>query len=346
MIIYFKRINMLNNQDFTQDRSQYLGGSDIGALLGVSKYRTALDVWLEKTRRQIKQVDSLAIRFGQFAEAFVAEEYIRETGYQLRHHTNPVIHPEHSFMVGHIDRFVFRSDSDSQAPLFNQDGSCRADHLLEIKTASAYHQSDWGELGTDEVPMSYLVQCLWYLAMTNLDHAELAVLFGSHDFRIYQIERDLELEGLILDKAKAFWEVHVQNDCPPPPQNEADCHQLFSHERIGKRIEAPAHLAALPQKIHQLQEEIKVREDEISQMKQAIMETMQDAETLSYGGRVLATWKTPKPSQRLDTKRLSQDHPQLVQEYQVPIASTRRLLIKCATKDTQATAPFGLASIQ
>ncbi len=81
-------------------------------------------------------------------------------------------------------------------------------------------------------------------------------------------------------------------------------------------------------------------------MKQAIMETMQDAETLSYGGRVLATWKTPKPSQRLDTKRLNQDHPKLVQEYQVPIALSRRLLIKCATKDTQATAPFGLASIQ
>ena len=49
---------MLNNQDFTTNRSKYLGGSDIGAILGFSKYRTALDVWLEKTGRETNEVDT------------------------------------------------------------------------------------------------------------------------------------------------------------------------------------------------------------------------------------------------------------------------------------------------
>lgn len=35
---------MLINQDFTANRAKYLGGSDIGAILGLSKYRTALEV--------------------------------------------------------------------------------------------------------------------------------------------------------------------------------------------------------------------------------------------------------------------------------------------------------------
>jgi len=37
---------MLNNQDFTRDRHLYIGGSDIGAILGLSPYRTPLEVWM------------------------------------------------------------------------------------------------------------------------------------------------------------------------------------------------------------------------------------------------------------------------------------------------------------
>ena len=76
---------MLNNQDFTANRTKYLGGSDIGAILGFSKYRTALDVWLEKTDRVVNVVDNLPVRFGSFAEEFVASEYANQTGNVLVH---------------------------------------------------------------------------------------------------------------------------------------------------------------------------------------------------------------------------------------------------------------------
>jgi hypothetical protein len=41
------------------------------------------------------------------------------------------------------------------------------------------------------------------------------------------------------------------------------------------------------------------------------MNQMQEAETLTYQGKVLATWKAPKPSFRLDNKRLELDHPEI-----------------------------------
>ncbi len=50
---------MLNNQDFALLRAKSLGGSDIGALLGFSKYRSAVDVWMEKTGKDIAIRDSL-----------------------------------------------------------------------------------------------------------------------------------------------------------------------------------------------------------------------------------------------------------------------------------------------
>ena len=84
---------MLNNQDFTVNRSKYLGGSDIGAILGFSKYRSAVDVWLEKTGRIMNEVDNLPVRFGSFAEEFVASEYAAQTKNGLVHSQAGVIHP-------------------------------------------------------------------------------------------------------------------------------------------------------------------------------------------------------------------------------------------------------------
>ena len=318
----------LKNSQNHGDRTKYLGGSDIGAILGFSKYRTALDVWLEKTGREVSNVDNLPVRFGSFAESFVASEYASQTGFQLVHSEAGVAHPKHPFMVGHIDRFVFERSSDINGELFHPDGSCAASHLLECKTASPFNQSDWGELGTDEVPMSYLVQCLWYLAITNIERCDVAVLFGNSDFRIYEVYRDKELEELIISKAAAFWHEHVLADTPPPAQCESDYQHLFSKEVTGKAVEADLSVCELAQKLQVLNSEIKSKEMEVSQIKQTIMGQMGEAELLTYQGKVLATWKSPKPSYRIDSKRLEAEHPELIPQYQVPIQTSRRLIIK------------------
>ena len=322
---------MLNNQDFTANRTKYLGGSDIGAILGFSKYRTALDIWLEKTGRVVNNVDNLPVRFGSFAESFVASEYASQTGYALVHSETEVVHSQYPFMVGHIDRFVFDSgvnDVGSDHHPFNSNGSCVASHLLECKTASPFNQSDWGELGTDEVPMSYLVQCLWYLAITNLERCDVAVLFGNTDFRIYEVFRDKELEELIISKATSFWNDYVLADTPPPAQCEADYQHLFNKEVSGKSVEADPTICELTRKLQVINGEIKSKEIEVSQIKQTIMGQMGEAELLTYQGQVLATWKSPKQSYRLDGKRLELEHPELIEEYQVPIQNSRRLVIK------------------
>ena len=199
---------MLNNQDFTRDRHLYIGGSDIGAILGLSPYRTPLEVWMEKTGKVVNRANNLAIRFGTYAEDFVAKEYALQTELNLIEYPQPISHPLHEHLVGHIDRFVIKKELGVK-PLFDANSMCTASHILECKTANPFNQSQWGESGTDQVPLPYLVQCLWYLAITNLERCDVAVLFGNSDFRIYEISRDLELESTILQKANFFWNTYV-----------------------------------------------------------------------------------------------------------------------------------------
>jgi predicted phage-related endonuclease len=176
--------------------------------------------------------------------------------------------------------------------------------------------------------MSYLAQCHWYLALSNLDHCDLAVLFGNSDFRIYQIERDCEVQNLLIEQAVHFWENHVLADIPPDPKTTGDLQSLFQTEVAGKTICADAHTAKLVMQFHQITQEIDVKELEVTRIKQQIMTQMGEAEKLIYQDQILATWKKPKASMRFDSKRFEQEHPELYPLYQAPIANSRRLVIK------------------
>jgi len=307
---------MLINQDFSVDRSKYIGGSDIGAILGLSRFKTPLEVWMEKTGKETKRVDSLPLRFGSFAEEFVASEYSRATGFELVHDESIYLHPEHSFMSAHIDRFVVEGSTSPYS------------RILECKTANPFSSGDWGEAGSDQVPMSYLCQCIWYMAITGIDKTDLAVLFGNSDFRIYEIARDQGLEELVIAKATTFWNEHVLKDILPPAQSEADCQTLFSKGDPAKSIEAKEEALELTKRLHTLNSEIETREEELSIIKQTIMSQMGEAELLTYQGKTLATWKAPKPSFRLDSKALELNHPEIASNYKIPVQNSRRLVIK------------------
>ncbi len=308
---------MLINQDFSVDRSKYIGGSDIGAILGLSRFRSPLQVWMEKTGKEMSQANSLPLRFGKFAEEFVASEYSRSTGFELIHDESTFIHPGHVMFCAHIDRLVM-GDGLNSPPT----------KILECKTTNPFSQGDWGMIGSDEVPLPYLCQVAWYQAITGIEQADLAVLFGNSDFRIYEIVRDKELEQMIISKALHFWNEYVLKDIPPPVQSEADCHGLFSKGDPSKSVEAKTETLALTKRLQILNSEIDSREAEVSHIKQTIMSELGEAETLTYQGKVLATWKAPKPSSRLDSKRLELEHPELTSNYKIPVQNSRRLVIK------------------
>ena len=311
---------MFINHDFTQDRSKYIGGSDIGAILGLSPFKSPLAVWMEKTGKEVKPVDSLPLRFGSFVEEFVANEYARATGFALSVNDTTRIHPQYSFMSGNIDRYVHEEGLHMPAT-----------KILECKTANPFSRAQWGEVGSDQVPMSYLCQCVWYMSVTGIERTDLAVLFGNTDFRVYTILRDPELENLVLEKAHHFWHEHVLKDIPPSAQTPEDCQLLFQRSDPSKTLEANAETLALLERLQTLHYQGNACEEEITALKTQIMAQMQDAEVLAHQGQVLATWKAPKPSFRLDAKRLEAEERTIYEKYKVASQTSRRFVLKDTT---------------
>lgn len=295
---------MTARDQFLAERQTGIGGSDLGAILGLSPYRTPLDVWMEKTGRAAPTESNLAMRFGSMAEAFVASEYTAATGRRVEGYTRMLRHQD-APLIGHVDRLVI---ADGQK-VASHKGVIRTDRLLECKTAHpmALAGSDWGESGTDLVPPAYLVQCAAYLALTGCHVADLACLFGNAELRVYTISRDLELEASLIDQARDWWARHVLADVPPEPSTPDECRRLWPSHRAGKSLIVDVRVAADVEALAAARAEMKQIEAAAADIETRVLAAFGDAEEISYMGKRLATWRQNKDSQKTDWKAVADE---------------------------------------
>ena len=186
----------MKKKNWLAERQRGIGGSDAAAILGFSPWKSAIDVYMEKTGQAEEAPEDKQKKFllqlGQDLEPVIARLYERETGQQLMPPApKRWEHPKHKMLVGTPDRIV------------------RGQRLgVEIKSENQF-QSEFGEPGTDDVPYHYLIQCAHYMAIGNYPSWDLALLHGGSRFAIYHIQRDRELEEFMVDELLRWWEKHI-----------------------------------------------------------------------------------------------------------------------------------------
>lgn len=302
---------MKAHEQWLADRRKGIGGSDIAAILGLSPFRTPMDVFLEKRGETIPKGNEQAMYWGTVLEDVVAREYQKRTGRKVQRVNQMLVHPEHDFMLANIDRAVIVPEIAGNVRW--KDGRLTTDRILECKTANGHAASQWGEIGSDNVPDAYLLQCQWYMGVTRADVADIAVLIGGSDYRIYSIARDDGLIGDMIEVAAEFWQ-RVQEGIAPDPQSVEEAARKWPRHIAGKSLivdvtiaEACAELETVVQQKKQLE----AREDEL---KTRIMSAFGDAEEIYYMGRKLATWKT-QTTNRVDTTRLKKEMPDIAAQF-------------------------------
>jgi len=283
---------------FHAERQTGLGGSDLGAIFGLSPYRTPHDVWLEKTRRTTPVVDGIHLRHGQWNEQFIADEYTRATGQRTQRYNALLRHPE-APLIGHVDRLVIPEG----AKTASYKSEIRTDLGLECKTASAFaagRDSEWGPAGTDQVPQGYLLQIAGYQALTGCERWDLAALIGNSDLRIYHFTRDRELESYLLEEADRWWQAHVVADTPPDPQSELEARQRWPRHQAGKVLTATVEVGLQLRQLAQIRADMRLLEAREKAVKDQLYPALADAEVVIYGGEEAATYRANKDSQKVD----------------------------------------------
>ena len=302
---------MENKQEWLRERKNYLGGTDLAAIAGLNPYRTALDVYLDKTSDDISEETNAAMRWGTLLEDVVAKAYSEDTGYDVEIEPNTIYHPEYKFLGANIDRWA--------------DNKRR---ILECKTASFLKAKEWGDLGTDQIPESYLIQNATYSAVCNVPVVDTAVLIGGQDFRIYTYERNRELEHKLIKIACNFWHNHIEKRIPPKCVNTKDTFNLFPQSHHHE-IVAESNILEKWEQLKSLKEEESRIQSTIEKLKTDIQEFMKDYDVLiDNQGNVIATWKNTAPKSFFDVKKFKDEAKELYLKYISHAKQSRMFLIK------------------
>lgn len=294
------------------ERQTGIGGSDVGVILGVNKWKSPVALWLEKTGQVQNTVSSEAAEWGNRLESVVADKYAEKNGYRVERLNRSLVHPEHDFARANIDRAVCDAGT---IPVHRATGQLRpVAWLLEVKTANEYTKSLWGDVGTDQVPDSYIAQCAWYMAITGARRCDVAVLIGGQQYREFVIHRDEELISAVIESARVFWFDHVLADIPPPPMSKADVELLHPTSTKTTVLASNAQRAA-QERLKALKVEAKSLDAERSELETVIADGMSNADTLiDPDGKTIATWKS-QDTNRLDTKALKASHPEIAKQF-------------------------------
>lgn len=306
--------------DWLKARQSGIGGSDIGAIVGLNQYKTPMQVWESKVNPVEDEQTSEPAYWGITLEEVVAKEYAKRTGRKVQRINQMLQHPHLPFALANLDRAVINPDISGNVRW--KDGKLTTDRILECKTANGFAAKKWGEAGSDGVPDEYLLQCQWYLGVTGADICDLAVLIGGQDFRIYTIKRDVMLLDDLYDSASDFWQL-VENKTPPDPVNYPEAVKKWAQSDPALTVEATSSLLDDLDKLQSIKAKIKDLETEEDAIKASLILSMKEAESLMWQGVAVATCKT-QTRKTIDSKAFEKSHPELFAQYQK--TSTTRVL--------------------
>ena len=284
-------------------RKKGIGGSDAGAILGVSPWKTPLQVYMDKVGATDPIQDNDSMFWGRTLEPVIRQRYADVTNRKVVVPDTLITHPKFEFMIGNLD------------------GITSDNRVLEIKTARS--AEGWGEPGSNEIPDSYMIQVQHYMLITAIPVADVAVLIGGSDFRIYEIPAEPELMELMIEKETGFWSRVINRD-PPEPITYQD--MLLKYGRASKESRVQADVVAMAA-VARLKE-IKAIAKEEDELKTVIMAAFRESDTLMDNNKVLATWKAGNGSKRFNAKLFEAENPELYKKYIVRSEPTRRLLLK------------------
>lgn len=279
-------------------RREFIGGSDVAAILGISKWKTAYQLWLEKTGQEngepTNEQRERVLARGKRLEPVVLDMLAEETGIEITARNQRYKDSELPFMACEID-----AES--------------GDTNVEIKTVHPFAAKDWGDEGTDEIPVYYTAQVMHGLSITQRKECIVAALIGADDLRIHRVEYDAEAAEMIRNKVRWFWTDCVLGGVAPEPASLDDVRRMFARD-IGTEINATVEVRNAVLRLKGISEQIKVLDAEADELKTRVQAYMEDAAVLTWDGKNLATWKTQKRSS-LDQKALAAAHPEIVEQF-------------------------------
>ena len=283
-------------------RTHGLGGSDVGAICGVSPFSSARQIYFNKTgqfEEALKpgQAAKERMYFGHLLEPIVANEFAKRTGKKIIELGATVRHKDVPWMLANVDRLIV---DDNGVPY----------GILECKTTSEYNNDEW-ESG--DILTSYVYQLNWYLHILDLTYGAFACLVGGNKFYYYEVYRNDELlQNEIIPTVTAFWHDNVLALKEPELQAVDTVFANETYAEVEKNSEIVLDdddANALAAVVVECKAKIKELKNTMEEAQNRLKDRLKDKE-IGYCRDYTVKW-SPRSQERVDTIALKTTFPEV-----------------------------------
>lgn len=320
-----------NEAEWLAVRNKGIGGSDVGAICGVSPFASARQIYFNKTGQfeEALQPGAASIErmhFGHLLEPIVADEFARREliadkgreGWTLTNLGATVCHKDYAWQRANVDRLIL-------------DEAGKIVGILECKTTSEYNDEEWA---SGDILMSYVYQLNWYMYVLDIKWGAFACLVGGNKFYSYEVFRNDELiNDVILPAVTDFWFNNVQALKEPELQAVDTLFANTQYAEVKKNSEIVLdddesdNLAAV---VFECKAKIKELEKTMEEAQNRLKDRLKDTE-IGYCRNYTVKW-SPRTQKRVDTEALKRDFPE-VYERCIKILNYRAMTVKGIPQD-------------
>lgn len=305
-------VNKISHEEWLKYRKMGITGTDAGAIVGMNPYKSALQVFVDKTTDNLDNFDNEAMKQGRDLEEYVAQRFCEATGKKVRRANAIFVSDEHPWMLADFDRLVVGERAG-----------------LECKTVSAYSAEKWKN---GAIPLHYQLQVQHYLAVSGYDAWYIAALIFGKEFIVHKIERDEELIRSLITIEKRFWEQNVLAGVMPDPDGSKTADEVLAKyfpEQEGVSVLLPQYMENQLKRREELLELIDKLETEKKAIEQDVKKYLGDSEaTEAENENFFVRWKNIE-SLRVDVDKLKKEAPDVYKRF-AKTTYSKRLTIKSA----------------
>ena len=280
-------------------RKGKLGGSDVGAALGLNPWKSPLQLYREIRGEADGFVDSMAARVGNHMESQIASEVEIKKGWPvgaLVEYADTLVHPQYPWMICHPDYY------------YNDVRINNNKHLVEIKNVGHRVSHHWGAEGDEHgVPPYVVAQCavqamlhFKYHSKEGIQPVDVAAYFGGNDLRIYELNFSEQNLDDVLKKLIEFWAYVESGELPPLQAKDNETMAKLFPQSNQNPLEVEKYILKDCEDLRYAKDKLASVKENIDFIEAKIKLELGEHDSLTLKGKVLATWKNTKFSTKVD----------------------------------------------
>lgn len=304
----FISTEQMPNEVFARIRRRGIGGTDAAAIMGLSEWKSAIQVYIEKTKQEPPKdlSNNEMVEWGKRLERVVADKYAElHPDDDVRETMKMYLHDKYDFIIANFDRLIY----DIYGNLIT---------VLECKTTNAFTgKKMWGSEDNPKIPVHYQYQGYHYMAVSGVEYVVYAILIGGNHYIERTLYRDDKIIQELIKSEIEFWGRVKKMEPPIVDGSSASAQYIrenYNDVEPDKVVKLKSEHLSLLIEIDKLTEQYKTLEKEIEAKKNQIKVFMNKAEFGETKG-ALVKFKQYSGRARFDSKRFKTEHPELAEQY-------------------------------